>query len=384
MGYRHLDDADRAEIWRLHAAGHNTNEISKLTRRAYATVATLLKTAGGIRPAPLTVSSSPLRLSMVEREEISRGVKARETFTVIAERIGRSPSTVSREVARNGGRQRYRATAAAAAALARARRPKLRKLELDDELRAVVVEKLTLLWSPEQIAGWLRDSHPDDPSKWISHETIYVSLFTQVTGLLGLTRCLRSGRPRRRPWRRGRGERRGKNPNMTLIDQRPAEVADRVAPGHWEGDLIMGRGHRRAIGTVVERTSRYLLLVDLIDGFPTELVNARLHERFAELPAEVRRTLTWDQGTEMSAHQEFTVMSGIPVYFCQPRSPWQRPTNENTNGLLRQYFPKGQDLAGITTAELRRVEHALNHRPRRTLNWQTPAQRLAQLCALTP
>jgi transposase, IS30 family len=383
VGYR-MDDDDRARIWQLHAAGHNTNEISKLCGRAYATVATLLKSAGGIRPATRVGPSSSLRLSMVEREEISRGLKARETFTAIAERIERSPSTVSREVARNGGRQRYRATSASSTAVERARRPKCRKLELDDELRAIVVDKLTLLWSPEQIAGWLRDTHPDDSSKWISHETIYVSLFTQLSGMTGLTRCLRTGRPRRRPWRRRRAERRGKNPNMTLIDQRPAEAADRASPGHWEGDLIMGRGHRRAIGTVVERSSRYLLLVDLIDGFPTERVNARLHERFGELPAEVLRTLTWDQGTEMSGHQQFTVMSGIPVYFCEPRSPWQRPTNENTNGLLRQYFPKGQDLAGITTAELRRVEHSLNHRPRRTLNWQTPAQRLAQLCALTP
>jgi IS30 family transposase len=235
MGCRRLDDHDRAEIWRLRAAGFNTNEFSKQVGRAYATVAARLKDAGGIRPATPTVPSSPRRLSTAEREEISRGLRARETVAVIAERIGRSPSTVSREAARNGGRLRYRATKAATAAIDRSRRPKPRKLDTDIELRAVVVEKPTLLWSPEQIAGWLRDTHPQDRSKWVSHETIYVSLFTQVNGLEGLTRCLRSGRSRRRPWRRPRRERRGKNPNMTLIDQRPDEVTD---------------GSRRATGKV--------------------------------------------------------------------------------------------------------------------------------------
>lgn len=378
MNLPHLTTVDHAAIWEKYREGMNPNEIAHATGRAYHTVASLIKSNGGIRPPVRTRAG--LRLSLADREEISRGLRARETYTVIAGRIGRATSTVSREVARNGGRQGYRAHRADKAADLRALRPKPAKLTVSTSLCQVVTAKLEAKWSPEQIAGWLRLEHPDDPGMWISPETIYVSVYRGVGGLKpGLYECFRSSRPRRRPRRRGRSERRGKNPNMVMITERPTEAEDRVQPGHWEGDLVYGCGHRRAIGTLVERTSRYLILLDLVDGFDTERMHSEFDRHLVSLPEDLRRTLTWDQGTEMSGHQAFTASTGIPVYFCHARSPWQRGTNENTNGLLRQYFPRGVDLRHITRTDLDRVAAEMNNRPRRILDWQTPTQRLHQL-----
>ncbi len=376
-GYR-LGTEDRERVWKLHGEGQNPNEIATTVGRAYSTIATMIKATGGVRPdAP---RRSELRLSPAEREEISLGVRAHETFAAIAGRLGRSPSTVSREVARNGGRSGYRAVRADRQAIHLARRPKTPKLSASAALRDEVEAKLRHHWSPQQIAAWLRLTFPDDPTLWISHETIYTSVFRHVKGLSPrMCRYLRSGRDRRRPRRRGRGERRGKNPNMVLIGSRPSTIENRKQPGHWEGDLIMGRGHRRAIGTLVERTSRFLQLLDLTEGFSGELMNAELLKGLGPLPEHLRRSLTWDQGTEMSAHETFTRSSGISVYFCHPRSPWERGTNENTNGLLRQYFPKGVDLGGVTRDRLDHVAYELNHRPRQVLKWLTPAQRFDQL-----
>jgi len=361
----------------LHSEGRNPNEIAAETGRAYSTVASLLRASGGIRPRAR--KRSTLRLSLGEREEISRGLHAGETFAVIASRVGRSTSTVSREVARDGGRGRYRAVAADRDADHRARRPKAAKLLLSVELRREVEDKLGCHWSPEQIAAWLRRQHPSEPQRWISHEAIYRSIYLQVGLAPGLNRQLRTGRPCRRPRCRSRRERRGQNPNMVLITRRPAHVEDRSEPGHWEGDLVFGQGHRRAIGTLVERSTRYLKLVDLTDGFDAERLCHELLAEFGSLPLQLRRTLTWDQGSEMSAHQTFSAASGIPVFFCQPRSPWQRGTNENTNGLLRQYYPRGLDLRNVNLHQLRRVANEINQRPRRVLGWLTPTQRFDQL-----
>lgn len=379
---KHLTAADRDEIWVLYAQGLNANEIYKRVGRSYWTVENVFRDTGGIRPRQRTRSRRSL--SLEEREEISRGVRAQESFTTIAERIGRSPSTVSREVARNGGRADYRATRADKAAQRRACRPKTPKLIENRRLGETVAEKLGLRWSPEQIAAWLRTEHANDDSMWVSPETIYVAIYRHNFQSSPPARCLRTERLRRRPRRRGRREKRGPNPNMTLISKRPDTVADRREPGHWEGDLIFGRGHQRAIGTVVERTSRYVVLLDLIDGWPTKRVCDLLEEHLSALPPALVKTLTWDQGSEMSAHELFTKATGVPVFFCYPRSPWQRPTNENTNGLLRNYFPKGSDFARYTKSDLDRVAHELNTRPRRSLNWLTPEARFAGLCASTP
>jgi transposase, IS30 family len=347
--------------------------------RAYSSVATVIKASGGVRPG--RSSRSPLRLSLAEREEITRGVAAGVAFSVIAASINRSTSTVSSEVARNGGHRRYRACRADRAALVRARRPKISKLAANPRLRAEVAARLEARWSPEQIASNLRLEHPDDRSMWVSHKAIYQAVFvpSQAVSPAGTHRLLRTGRPRRRSHQDRHRERRGKNPHMVMIGTRPSDIEDRSIAGHWEGDLIMGRGHRRGIGTLVERTSRFLILLDLVEGFSADALNAALTASLASLPPGLRRTLTWDQGTAMSGHVELTASSGLPVYFCEPRSPWQRGTNENTNGLLRQYFPKSVDLAGVTEHRLGEVAAELNDRPRRTLQWATPALRFAQL-----
>ena len=344
MSGSRLSKSDRRAIWDLHSRGLNTNEIALELRRAYSSVATVIKTAGGIRP--VEPHRAPSRLSASEREEISRGISSRETFAVIAERIGRSTSTVSREVAINGGRSRYRAHRADHAATLRARRPKKTKLACSHLLRQEVGSRLDQNWSPQQISASLRQAFPDDPAMWISHESIYQALFVKERAVFppNAHRFLHTGRPRRRARRNFRAEKRGKNPHMVMISQRPSEVDDRKIAGHWEGDLIMGRGHRRAIGTMVERTSRFVLLLDLVDGYSADQLNAAIENRLLNLPKHLQRSLTWDQGTEMSGHGSLTASTGLPVHFCQPRSPWQRGTNENTNGLLRQYFPKGNRL----------------------------------------
>lgn len=322
---------------------------------------------------------SPLRLSLAEREEISRGLAAGESMRAIARRLGRAPSTVSREIAANHGPRRYRAVVADRAAVRRMRRPKPAKLALNDRLREVVEAKLERRWSPEQIAGWLSVTYPDDPEMQVSHETIYLSLFVQTRGALRkeLTRYLRRGQATRRPRGHSTYNGQGKLTGTVNISERPAEATDRAVPGHWEGDLIFGKG-MKAVATLVERQSRFVMLIGLQDGHSADIVADALAAKISQLPEELRRSLTWDHGKEMAHHARFTVATGVPVYFCDPRSPWQRGTNENTNGLLRQYLPKRQpiphDQAGLDV-----IAAELNERPRQTLGWKTPSQALDQV-----
>jgi IS30 family transposase len=319
---------------------------------------------------------------MADREEIRVGIVAGETFTSIAGRLGRAVSTISREVGANSGRDHYRAVQAHRRAARCARRPKVSKLAASPKLRRKVEDALLELWSPEQIAQQLRLDHPGDPMMQVSHETIYQSLFVQGRGALKkeLVKCLRSGRVQRLP--RHRKEHRGKISAMVMISERPPEVADRAVPGHWEGDLIVGTGHS-VVGTLVERSTRYVLLLHLPQGGSAEAVNAAMSKAIRRLPSELARSITWDQGTELSKHKAFTVATGIPVYFCDPHSPWQRGTNENTNGLLRQFMPKGTDLRVHSPADLREIERKMNGRPRKTLGWRKPREKLAELIAAT-
>ena len=331
------------------------------------------------RPEPPERKRAALRLSPAEREEISRGLVAGQSLRAIAGGLGRSPSTVSREVARNGGRRAYRACRADRAALRRACRPRASKLVTCPRLRSVVEAKLELRWSPEQISGWLVREFPDDAEMRVSHETIYQSLFVQSRGALRkeLTRYLRTQRSTRRPAafpkhvRNGQGRIR----NLVHISERPAEAEDRSVPGHWEGDLIYGQGIG-TVATLVERHSRFVMLVGLPTSHTADVVADALATKIVGLPAQLRRSLTWDQGKEMAAHSKFTVASGVPVFFCDPRSPWQRGTNENTNGLLRQYLPRKSRFADRTQDELDAIAAELNGRPRKTLDFMTPAQAL--------
>ena len=323
------------------------------------------------------------RLTLEEREEIALGLRMHESMSSIARRLGRSPSTVTREVSLNGGPAHYRIWRAHERARAEARRPKKAKLS-EPVLCAKVTSWLEKLWSPQEIAERLKREHPDDPSMHVSHETIYRSLFVQGRGELRreLTRCLRSGRTSRRA--QGRIEKRGSIPDMVMISERPAEVEDRAVPGHWEGDLIIGAGGKSAVGTLVERTSRFVLLLHLKDDHTASTVETAMREAIMTLPAELRRSITWDQGSEMTNHQSFTVATDVPIYFCDPHSPWQRGSNENTNGLLRQYMPKGTDLSQFSAADLQEIQRSLNGRPRKTLDYMMPEEKLAELVALTP
>jgi len=345
-------------------------ELGRSSHRAVWAYLTQLR-----QPPPPARRRSSSRLSLGEREEISGGLAGGESFRALGRRLGRSPSTISREVASNGGRRRYRAVGADRAAWDRALRPKLSKLVGCPRLRAVVETKLELRWSPQQIAGWLPLAFPDDPEMRVSHETIYQSLFVQTRGALRkeLTRYLRRGHTTRRPRghsiMNGQGQLRG-----TLhISERPAEADDRAVPGHWEGDLLCGQ-RMTAIATLVERHSRFVMLVQLPDGHSADVVADALANRVTALPEQLRRSLTWDQGKEMAAHATFSVRTGVPVYFCDPRSPWQRGSNENTNGLLRQYFPKRRDLAPFSQHDLDAIAAELNGRPRQTLGWRSPSQ----------
>jgi IS30 family transposase len=325
---------------------------------------------------------SPLRLSLAEREEISRGLVAEDSCHEIARRLGRAPSTISREVIANGPRAPYRAWHADAQAVRRAARPRPAKLVRCPRLRAEVERGLQQRWSPQQIAARLRTDFPDDLEMRVSHETIYQSLFVQGRGALRkeLTHALRRGRAHRRS--RQRLGTPGHLRDMVLISDRPAEVADRAVPGHWEGDLILGARAQSAIGTLVERHTRFVILVSLLEGRLAEDVKEALVTAIRKLPVHLRRSLTWDRGKEMAAHVPFTVATGVQVYFCDPHSPWQRGTNENTNGLLRQYFPKTTDFSGFTQRQLNVVAAELNGRPRQTLNWQTPAEAFARAVAM--
>jgi IS30 family transposase len=317
-------------------------------------------------------------LSLAEREEITVGLAAGESLRVIAARLGRSPSTVSREVRRNSrGRRHYRAVAAQGQAQWRAARPKTAKLAGNGELRGWVQGKLEENWSPEQVSTRLTAEFPGRAEMRVSHETIYQSIYVQGRGALRreLAACLRTGRALRRP-RRKDGERRARVKDMVMISERPAEVQDRAVPGHWEGDLIIGAGNKSAIGTLVERSTRFVLLLHLPDGYEAPQVAAAMTAAVSGLPAPLRRSLTWDQGTEMAGHAQISVATGLDIYFCDPHSPWQRGSNENTNGLLRQYFPKGTDLAVHPREHLAAVADELNGRPRKTLGWKTPAEAL--------
>ena len=328
-------------------------------------------------------SPSERRLSLQEREEVSLALRRGESFSAIARQLGRSTSTVSREVGANGGRARYRAWRAHDRAYEQARRPKRCKLDAGP-LAEQVTEWLRQWWSPEEISRRLPVEFPDDPMMRVSHETIYQSIYVHGRGELRreLARCLRTGRARRRP--RNQAEARGRIPDMVMISERPAEADDRAVPGHWEGDLIMGKAGRSAVGTLVERASGYLLLLHLPDGREADKVDRAIRAAVAKLPGELFRTITWDQGKEMARHAAFSVDTGIQVYFCDPHSPWQRPSNENTNGLLRQYMPKGTDLSPLSAADLDVIARSMNNRPRKRLGFMKPSERLAELLAMTP
>jgi IS30 family transposase len=330
------------------------------------------------------VGHSPHRLSFDERERISRGLAAGESGRAISRALGRAPSTVSREISAGGGRARYRAIVAERRAQRCGGRPKATKLAGSPRLCAEVERGLEQEWSPQQISATLVREFPDDLEMRISHETIYLSLYVQARGELRrqLTAQLRTGRSTRKP--RGRLERRGRIVDMVNISQRPAEVEDRAVPGHWEGDLIMGAYNRSAVATLVERQTRYVLLAYLGYDRRTEHVVQALIDRIQTLPARLARSLTWDQGAEMAGHQQFSIATNIQVYFCDPRSPWQRGSNENTNGLLRQYLPKGTDLAVYDQAALDRIAARLNGRPRQTLGWMNPAEKMTELLASLP
>ena len=323
-------------------------------------------------------------LSFAEREEIALASAGGESVRSIARRLGRSPSTVSRELRRNADRRGcYRATTAHALAWERASRPKPAKLHVNERLRSIVEDDLARRYSPEQIAGRLRVKFPDNPEMWVSTETIYQSLYVSSRGALRreLTKCLRTGRALRHPGRKA-GQRRNRVPDMINIAQRPQEADDRAVPGHWEGDLLIGKNNKTAIGTLVERSTGYAMLVALPDGYKPERVAPALAEKIKTLPDSLRRSLTWDQGPEMRDWKQIHIEAGIEIYFCDPHAPWQRGSNENTNGLLRQYFPKGTDLSTVSEVELDRVADELNDRPRKRLGFYKPTERIAELLDL--
>jgi IS30 family transposase len=372
--------ARRLEILARVAGGETQTGVAGELGLSRMTIQRVLVAAGGT-PSRRSRrrARSVLRLSLIEREEIRAGIAAGESFRVIARRIGRAPSTVSREVGGVVARSRYRATRADDRACQLARRPKPGKLAGDRRLRRVVEGLLERRFSPQQISATLERQYPDDERMRISPETIYQSLFVQGRGRLrkDLAGCLRTGRTRRKPRRGSTGQ--GHIPQMISISERPAEIEDRAVPGHWEGDLIVGQANRSFIGTLVERQTRYVMLTYLGTDARTETVTARIAEQIVRLPSHLRVSLTWDQGREMARHLDFTVSTGVQVYFCDPHSPWQRGSNENTNGLLRQYFPKGTDLAVHDQAALDRVAAELNARPRHTLDWMTPAEKMTEL-----
>jgi IS30 family transposase len=376
-----LTPADREVVLARVGAGERVVDVIAATGVSSSSVYRILEEAALARRR---VAHSAHRLSFAERERISRGLAAGQSGRQIARALGRSASTVCREIAGCGGRERYRALRGERRAQQMARRPKATKLSRSPRLLAAVEAGLVEGWSPQQISARLTQDYPDDPAMRISHETIYLSLYVQSRGELRrqLTAQLRTQRTTRKP--QGRPVRRGQIPGMLMISERPAEVEDRALPGAWEGDLLMGSRSRSAVLTLVERHTRYVLLGYLGRDHSTDHVITVLRSLIQTLPARLVTSVTWDQGKEMAAHQKFTVATGVQVFFCDPHSPWQRGSNENTNGLLRQYLPKGTDLAVHDQAQLDRIAARLNGRPRQTLAWRKPVEKMAELLGVTP
>ena len=373
-------ESQKALMWERWRKGESLQRIAELFDRNHSSIQRILAETGGIQPAQRR--RSRLALTLAEREEISRSVATGQSIRSVATRLGRAPSTISREIMRNGGQECYRASQADQAAWDRGRRPKTCSLAENRSLAHIVASKLQLLWSPEQIAGWLKRTYPDDETFQVSHETIYRSLFIQARGVLKkeLLQHLRRTRAMRRSRHHTqKSDDRRKIRDAVSISERPATAEDRAVPGHWEGDLLCGNRSSQ-IATIVERQTRYLMLVKVASKDAETFANA-LVKNARKLPQELYKSLTWDRGTEMAGHKRFTLATDIQVYFCDPRSPWQRGTNENTNGLLRQYFPKGTDISTYSQAKLNAVARKLNERPRKTLNYETPAQQFHQLVA---
>ena len=367
------------QVWVRLRAGHAAKPTARELGLSTGTVRAYLVRCGGIRPEPR--HRAPGRLTMAEREEISRGLAAGASIRAIAAAVGRAPSTVSREVKANGGVRRYRAARADQAAWARATRAKRCKLAGNSVLRDIVEEKLQQRWSPQQIAGWLKLTYPNTPEMQVSHESIYRTLYVQSRGALRkeLSRYLRTGRVLRRPKGVRLPDGRGGRPNTMHISERPPEAEDRAVPGHWEGDLVFGKG-MSPVATLVERSTRYLMLVALPNGnHQADAVADALANAITTLPQQLAKSLTWDLGHEMAQHRRFTVATGVQVYFCDPKSPWQRGSNENTNGLLRQYLPRRLDFRTLTQSDLDAIAQELNERPRQTLKFKSPSQALAEV-----
>ena len=379
QGYQRLSSADIDEIWKRLRAGQSVKPTARALGKPTSTLWTYLIRCGGIRPDPRHRAAGRLRIE--EREEVSRGPAAGLSLRAIAAGLGRSASTISREVTGNGGRRQYRATTADQSAWAKATRPKACKLATNPALAGIVTEKLQHRWSPQQIAGWLKLTYPDDPGMHVSHASIYRTLFVQSRGALRkeLTAFPPTGRVIRRSHAVRLPDGRGVRPGIVNISERPAEADDRAAPGHWEGDLVFGRG-MSPVATLVERSTRYLLLVGMPAGdHKADAVADALAAAVAHLPEHLAKSLTWDQGREMAEHKRFTNETGIDVYFCDPKSPWQRGSNENTNGLLRQYMPRRLDFRTLTQDDLDAIALELNDRPRQTLGFKTPSQALAEV-----
>jgi IS30 family transposase len=376
-----MSDDEKSELWRRWKSGESLSDISRALEKNPGSVHGVLQLRGGI--APRARSRASRALTMAQREEISRGIATGRTFRSIAIDIGRAPSTVGREVSRNGGRERYRAERAEERAGETARRPKECVLATRPKLRRVVAKKLEDNWSPQQISGWLRRQYGQDESMHVSHETLYRSLFIQARGVLKkeLISHLRSRRTMRCAKVSISGNGRTSIRDPVSISQRPAVVEDRAVPGHWEGDLISG-SHNSHVATLVERQSRFVMLVK-VKGKDTSSVVGALTRQVNRLPKGLMSSLTWDRGAELANHKTFTVATDVQVYFCDPSSPWQRGTNENTNGLLRQYFPRKTDLSGLTQRDLNKVARQMNMRPRKTLAYQSPAEVFGEQIALT-
>jgi len=376
----HYTESQKALMWERWQKGESLQQIAQLFDRNHSSIQGILAATGGIRPAPRR--RSRLALTLAEREEISRALVAGQSMRSIAAQLDRAPSTISREIKGNGGQEGYRASQADQSAWDRGRRPKAAKLAQNRALARLVAAKLRLQWSPEQVAGWLKRTYPDDASRQVSPETIYRSLFIQARGALKkelVTHLRRSRVMRRSRHHTQKTDDHGRIANAVSISERPANVEDRAVPGHWEGDLLFGSKNSQ-IATLVERQTRYVMLVK-VAGKDTETVIDALIKNARKLPDQLYQSLTWDRGKEMADHKRFTLATDIKVYFCDPQNPWQRGSNENTNGLLRQYFPKGTDLSGYSQAKLNAVARRLNERPRKTLNFETPAERFHQTVA---